>query len=121
MPTYSLGKFNCLSELQLHVARNNLWRVPATFRRGKQLQLQPTGLKTFGPSKSSWKEQKKHSEGGRSQSFDKSNRPFVGTFGSGGHGHGNSSLGKKRKVPPHEQKKKDSETEIVCGRIPSKN
>ena len=50
----------------------------------------------------------KHLEGGRSQSFDKSHRPSGGASGSEGHGHGNSSLGLKRTLPPHEQKKKNS-------------
>ena len=70
-------------------------------------QLQPTGPKAFGSSKCSWKRQNNHSkEGGRSQRFDKSDRPSVGASGSEGHGHGNSSLGHKRKQPPNEQKKK---------------
>jgi len=56
------------------------------------------------PGKSSWKKQK-YSEDGR---FDKSNKPFVGASGSEGHGHGNYSLGHKRKLPPQEQKKKVS-------------
>jgi len=36
-----------------------------------------------------------------------SNRPFVDASGSENHGHGNSLLGQKRKLPPHEQKKKE--------------
>jgi hypothetical protein len=55
----------------------------------------------------SWKKLK-YSEGGRLERFDKSNKPFVGASGSAGHGHGNSSLGHNRKLPPNEQKKKDS-------------
>jgi hypothetical protein len=55
-----------------------------------------------------WKRQYKYSKGGRSQRFDKSNKPFVGASGSEGHGHGNSSLGHTRKLPPNEQKKKNS-------------
>ena len=50
----------------------------------------------------------KQIEGGLSQTFDKSNRPSVGTSIIEGHGHGNSSIGHTRKLPPHEQKKKDS-------------
>ena len=103
-----LGKFNSLSELELHVARSNLCRLQATSRVDSQRQLQPTGPRTFGPSKGSWKRQSKHLEGGRSQAFYKSNRPSGGASGSMGHGHGNSSFGQKRKLPPHEQKKKDS-------------
>jgi hypothetical protein len=38
----------------------------------------------------------------------KSDKPSIGASGSKGHGHGLSSLGQKRKLPPHEQKKKDS-------------
>ena len=70
-----------------------------------QRQLQPTGPKTSG---SNWKKQKKNSEDGRSHSYDKSSRPFGDAFGGEVHGHGNSSLGQKRKSPPREQKKKDS-------------
>ena len=44
----------------------------------------------------------------RSQSFDKSNKFSGGTSGSESHAHGNSSLGHKRQVPPHEQTKNDS-------------
>jgi hypothetical protein len=33
---------------------------------------------------------------------------LVGAFGSEGHGHGTSSLGQKRKLPRHKQKKKDA-------------
>ena len=45
---------------------------------------------------------------GRSHSFDKSNISSSGASSSGSHGHGNSSLGQKRKQPPHEKKNKDS-------------
>ena len=65
------------------------------------------GHKASGSSKGNWKRQK-HSKGGRPHHFDKSNRPYVGASGSEGHGHGNSSLGQKRKLPPHGQKKKNS-------------
>ena len=51
---------------------------------------------------------KKYSEGGRSERYDKSSKPFEGASGSEGHGHSNSSLGHNRKLSPHEQKKKDS-------------
>ena len=105
MSAYSLGKFNCLSELQLHVAISNLCRLPATSRVNTHRLLQPTGPKICGSSKGSWKRQNKHLEGGRSQSFDKSIRPSGGASGSEGHGHGNSSLGQKNKLPLHEQKK----------------
>jgi hypothetical protein len=71
-----------------------------------QRQLQSTGPKTSGSSKDSWKRQK-HSEGGRLHHVDKPNKPSVSDFGSEGHGHGNSLLGQKRKLPPHEQKKKE--------------
>ena len=71
-------------------------------------QLQPTVPKASGSSKGSRKRQNKHSEDGRSQQFDESNRSFVGASGSEGRGHGNSSIGQKRKLPPREQKKKDS-------------
>ena len=66
-----------------------------------QRQLPSTGSKHAGFGKISWKKQK-YSEGGRS---DKSNKPYIGA-GSEGHGHGNSSLGHRRKLPPHEQKKR---------------
>ena len=76
MSSYSLGKLNCLSELQLHAARSNLCRLPATSRGDTELQVQqPTGPKAFGFGKSSWKRQNKHSEGGLSHSFDKFNKP----------------------------------------------
>ena len=67
-------------------------------------QLPPTGSKPSGSGKGSWKKLK-YSEVGCSERYDKSNKPFVGAFGSEGHGHDNSSLGHKRKLPPHEQKK----------------
>jgi len=85
-----------------------LCRLPATSFGDTQRELQSTCPKTSGPSKISWKRHIKYSEGGRSQSFDKSNRPSGGAFGSGGHVHGNFSLEQKRKLPPREQKKKDS-------------
>ena len=78
--------------------------------------LQSAGSTTSSSSKVSWKRQK-HLEGGRSHHhLDKFNRPYgvafggasVGVVGSDGHGHGNSSLGQKRKLPPREQKKNDS-------------
>ena len=104
MSTYSLGEFNSFSKLQLHAAaRSNLCRIPTTSRVDSQRQLQSAGPKTCGSSKGSWKKQK-HSEGGRTQHFDKSSQPS----GSEGHGYGNFSLGQKRKLTPQEQKKKDS-------------
>ena len=102
MSAYSLGRFNSLSDLQLHAARSNLCRLPTTSRVDAQRQLQSTGSKPSGFGKRCWKKQK-YSEGGR---FDKSNKPSVGASGSEGHGHGNSLLGHKQKLPPHEQKKK---------------
>ena len=92
----------------MHAARSNLCRLPSTSRGGSQRQLQPTGPKASSSSKGSWKRQNKYPEGGHSQRFDKSNKPSVGAYGSEGHGHGNSSPGHKRKLPPNEQKKKDS-------------
>jgi len=108
MSAYSLGKFNSLSEIQLLVARSNLCRLPTTSRVDSRRQLQPTGPKAPGSSKDNWKRRNKHSEGGRPQQFDKPNRPFVGASRSEGYGHGYSSLGQKRKLPPHEQNKKNS-------------
>jgi hypothetical protein len=106
MSAFSLGTFNCLSKLQLHASRSNLCRLPPTSRGDTHRQIQkPTGPKTSGYSKSSWKGLNKHSEGGRSQSFDKSNKSPGGAFGSGSHGHSNFSLGQKSKLPPREQKK----------------
>jgi hypothetical protein len=108
MLAYSLGKFNSLSDLQLHVARSNLCRLPSTSRGDLERQLQPTGPKASSSSKGSWKRHNKHLEGGHTQRYDKPNKPSVGASGSEGHGHGKSSLGHKRKLPPNEQKKKDS-------------
>ena len=105
MSAYSLEKFNSVSELQLHAARSYLCRLPATSRVDSQRQLQPTGSEASCSSKGSLKRPNKHSEGGR-PCFDKPNRPFVAASGSEGHGHGNSSLGQKRKLPPHEQNQK---------------
>ena len=70
-----------------------------------QRQLPPPGSKPFGSGKSSWKKQK-FSEGGRFERFDKPNKPSVVASDSEGYGHGNSSHGQKRELPPHEQKKK---------------
>jgi len=86
MSAYSLGKFNSLSELQVHAARSNLCRLPSTSRGDSHRQLQPTGPKASGSSKGSWKRQNKHSKGGHTQRFDKPNKPIVGSFGSEGHG-----------------------------------
>ena len=108
MSAYSLEKFSYLSKLHLHVARSNLCWLPTTSRVDSQRQLQSTGPKISGSSKSNWERQNTHLEGGRSQSFHKSNRLFGGAYVSEGHGHGNSSLGQKRNMPPHEQKKKNS-------------
>ena len=107
MSAYSLGKFNSLSELQLHAARINLCRLPSTSRVDAQRQLPSTGSKPSGSCKSRWKKQK-YSKSGRSERYDKSNKSLVSASGSVGHGHGNSSLGHKRKLPPHEQQKTDS-------------
>jgi hypothetical protein len=107
MSAYSLGKFNSLSDLQLHAARSNLCRLPNTSRVDSQRKLSPQGSKPSGSGKSSWKKQK-YLEGGRLERFDKSHNPSVGASGNEGHGYGNSSQGQKRKLPPHEQKKKDS-------------
>ena len=80
-------------------------RLPTTSRVDAQRQLPPTGSKPSDSGKGSWKKQK-YSESGRSELYDKSNKPSVGASRSEGHGHGNSSLiGHKRKMPPHEQKK----------------
>jgi len=43
MSTYCLGYFNSLSELQFHVAKSNLCRLPATSRVDSKRQLPPTG------------------------------------------------------------------------------
>ncbi len=72
-----------------------------------QRQLPPTGSKPFGSGKRCWKKHK-YSEGGRIERFDKSNKPSVGASGSEGHRHGLSSPWQKQKLPPHEQKKKES-------------
>jgi hypothetical protein len=40
--------------------------------------------------------------------LNKSNTYSGGAFGCAGYGHGKSSLGHKRKLPPHEQMKKIS-------------
>ena len=108
MSAYSLGKFNYLSHLLLHAARSNVCRLPTTSRVDSHRQLQSTVPKASGFSKGGWKKQNKSSEGGRPQHFDKPNRPFVGASRSEGYGHGYSSLGQKRKLPPHEQNKKNS-------------
>ena len=58
MSAYSyLGKFRSLSKLQSHAARSNLCRLPTISRVDSQRQLQPTGPKTSGSSKGSWKRQ----------------------------------------------------------------
>ena len=107
MLAYSLGNFNFLAKLQLHDAGSNLCRLPSTSRVDTQRQLPQTGSKPSGYGKGSKKKQK-YSKGGRSERFDKSNKPSIGAFGSEGHEHGTSSQGHKRKLPPNEQKKKDS-------------
>ncbi len=53
MSSYSLGKFNYFSELQLHVARSNLCRLPSTSRGDTQRQSQPMGLKSYASNKGS--------------------------------------------------------------------
>ena len=59
-------------------------------------------------TKSVLKRQNNNSEGGRSHYVEKSNRSSGGASDRGSHGHGNSSLRQKRKLPPHDQKKRDS-------------
>jgi len=51
MSAYSLGKFNSLSDLQLHAARSNLCRLLATSRVDTQRHLPPTGSKPYGYGK----------------------------------------------------------------------
>ena len=51
MSAYSLGKFDSLSELQLHAARSSLCRLLSTSRGDSQQQLQPTGPKASCSSK----------------------------------------------------------------------
>jgi hypothetical protein len=53
MSAYSLGQFNSLFDLQLHAARSNLCRLPATTRVDAHGQLPPTGSKPSGSGKSS--------------------------------------------------------------------
>ena len=65
------------------------------------------GPKTSGSSKSNWKGQNKHSES-LNMLISHVDIPSGGASRSGSHGHGNSSLGQKRKLSPHEQKKRDS-------------
>ena len=64
MSAYSLGKFNSLSDLQLHAARSNLCRLPATSLVELQRKISPQGSKPSGFGRSSWKKQK-YSESGR--------------------------------------------------------
>ncbi len=45
MSAYSLGKFNSLSDLQLHTAKSNLCRLPTTSRIDVQRQIPPSGSK----------------------------------------------------------------------------
>jgi hypothetical protein len=92
MSAYSLGKFNSLSNMQLHATKSNLCRLHSTSRGDSQRQLQPTDPKTSKSSKGSWKRQNKHSEGGHTLRYDKPNKSYVDSSGSEGHGHGNSSL-----------------------------
>ena len=89
----------------MHAARSILCRLPTTSRVDAQRQLPPTGSKPSGSGKGSWKKQK-YPEGGRPERYDKSSKPFVGASVSEGHGHGNSSQGHKRKLPPREKKKR---------------
>jgi hypothetical protein len=51
MSACSLGKFNSLPDLQLHAARSNLCRLPATSRVDAQRQLPPPGSKPSGSGK----------------------------------------------------------------------
>ena len=51
MSNYSLGKLNCLLELQLHASRSNVCRLSSTSRGDTQRQIkQPTGSKPSGSS-----------------------------------------------------------------------
>jgi hypothetical protein len=77
MSAYSLGKFNSLSDLQLHAARSNLCRLPNISRLDVQRRSPPSGSKPSGSGKSSWKKQR-HSEGGRTERFNKSSKPSEG-------------------------------------------
>ncbi len=113
-----------MSEFQSHAARSNLYRLPSTSRGDKKRQPQPTDLKPYASNKGSWKKLNKHSEGARSQYFDKTNKYSRGASSSAGYGHGNASIGHKQKLPPRKKMKKDSWTKakqkIVSGGIPKK-
>ncbi len=93
----------------MHAARSNLCRL-STPSRGDthRHSQQPLGFKAHGSGRSSWRGQNKHSEGRRPHTSDKPNRTSEGASGSANQGYGTSPHGQKRKLPPHEQKEKDS-------------
>jgi hypothetical protein len=106
MSGYGLNKFKSLSELQLHAARSNLVRLPP-IQRTESPQRPALGGKSEGArkhfSKNSSRPQNKPVK-----PYSSDTGPSRGASGSGGSTLGNSAQGQKRKLAPHEQKKKDS-------------
>jgi hypothetical protein len=103
MSAYGLGKFKSLSELQLHASRSTLSRLP-TGTQKPETQKPMTYSKGALSRKSTWRGLNKP----LGSPNPLSHSAHGGASGSGTSSHGLSAHGQKRKLPPHEQKKKDS-------------
>jgi len=109
MFAYGLGKLKSLSELQLHASRSSLSRLPSgTQKHDAHNHMTYVSPKATLSRKIKWR--------GLNKPLGSPNPLSVGTHG-GTHGgasvsgisiHGLSTHGQKRKLPPHEQNKKDS-------------
>ena len=108
MSAYGLGKFKSLSELQLHASRSTLSRLPTINQKPeaqKSTTFHPRGVAS---RKSTWRGLNKPLGSPNPSSLGACGGASGGASGSAGSGYGLSSHGQKRKLPPHEQKKKDS-------------
>jgi hypothetical protein len=108
MSAYGLGKFKSLSELQLHASRSTLSRLPTVTQKAeahKSTTFHPRGA---APRKGTWRGPNKPLGSPNPLSLGASAGASGGASGSGTSGHSLSQHGQKRKLPPHEQKKKDS-------------
>ena len=104
MSAYGLGKFKSLSELQLHASRSTLSRLPAVTQKPEAQKSTTFHPRDAASRKSIWRGLNKPLGSPNPLSLSASG----GASGSGTSGHGLSSHGQKRKLPPYEQKKKDS-------------
>ncbi len=109
MYAYGLGKFKTLSELQLHASRSSLSRFPSgTQKHDAQKHTTYVSSKAALSRKNTWRGLTKFFGSPNPLSGSAHGGTNGGALGSGTLSHGLSTHGQKRKLPPHEQKKKVS-------------